>query len=163
MIVRVRIIWGLNTWAAFIIFNRWSFILIMADVMASTSVDLIIGIETIDTNQRLAVIHTIIGAVYTVFTIIATTLAIWEQNALRNFLVGYLKNVLHRLQRPSSPSQKRTSLTLNVSCWSKNLYWSCWIHAPLGARAYPWILSKYFPCVCASVPLQISVGGVYCV
>ena len=43
------------------------------------------------------------------------------------------------------------------------------ICAPLGARAYPWILSKYFPCVCAcvracvrpSVPLQISVGCVY--
>ena len=44
----------------------------MTDVMASTSVDLIIRIETIDTNQRLAVIHTIIGTVYTVFTIIAT-------------------------------------------------------------------------------------------
>ncbi len=56
------------------------------------------------------------------------------------------------------------------------------ICAPLGARAYPWILSKYFlsvpPSVCpsvhpsvrppmrlsvhASVPLQISVGCVYC-
>ncbi len=43
------------------------------------------------------------------------------------------------------------------------------IRAPLGARAYPWILSKYFltvrasvrPSVCASVPLQISVGCVY--
>jgi hypothetical protein len=32
----------------------------MADVMASTSVDRIIRIETIDTNQSLAVIHTII-------------------------------------------------------------------------------------------------------
>jgi hypothetical protein len=40
--------------------------------MASTSVDLIIGNETIDTNQRLTVIHTIIGTIYTVFTIIAT-------------------------------------------------------------------------------------------
>ncbi len=37
------------------------------------------------------------------------------------------------------------------------------IHAPLGARAYPWILSKYFPSVCVSVPLQISAGCVYCV
>jgi hypothetical protein len=45
----------------------------MADVMASTSVDLIIGIETsIDTDQSLAVIHTIFEPVYTVFTIIAT-------------------------------------------------------------------------------------------
>ncbi len=44
----------------------------MADVMASTSVDLIIGIETIDTYQRLAIIHTIIGTVYNVFTINAT-------------------------------------------------------------------------------------------
>ncbi len=43
------------------------------------------------------------------------------------------------------------------------------ICAPLGARAYPWILSKYFlfvrasvrPSVCACVPLQISVGCVY--
>jgi len=44
----------------------------MAYVMASTSVDLIIGNETIDTDQSLAVIHTIIGTVYSVFTIIAT-------------------------------------------------------------------------------------------
>jgi hypothetical protein len=44
----------------------------MADVMASTSGDLIIRIGTIDTNQSLAIIHTIIGTVYTVFTIIAT-------------------------------------------------------------------------------------------
>ena len=51
------------------------------------------------------------------------------------------------------------------------------IHAPLGARAYPWILSEYFlsvrpsvhpcvrpsmrACVRASVPLQISVECVY--
>ncbi len=39
------------------------------------------------------------------------------------------------------------------------------LRAPLGARAYPWILSKYFLCVCAcvrvSVPLQISAGCVY--
>ncbi len=45
------------------------------------------------------------------------------------------------------------------------------IRAPLGARAYPWILSKYFLCVRpsvrvsvhVSVPLQISVGCVYLV
>jgi hypothetical protein len=41
------------------------------------------------------------------------------------------------------------------------------IRAPPGARAYPWILRKYCPCVhasvCVSVPLQISVGCVYCV
>jgi hypothetical protein len=44
----------------------------MADVIARTSVDLIIKIDTLDTDQRLATIHTIIGTVYTVFTIIAT-------------------------------------------------------------------------------------------
>ena len=62
----------------------------MADVMASTSVDLIIGIETIDTNQRLAVIHTIIGTVYTVFMIIAT-IGNLRTKCLEKFLGGILK------------------------------------------------------------------------
>ncbi len=58
-----------------------------------------------------------------------------------------------------------------------NTHWACGgfffseIHsllsAPLGARAYPWILSKYFPsvhpCMRPPVPLQISIGCVYCV
>ncbi len=61
----------------------------MADVMASTSVDLIIGIETIDTNQRLAVIHTIIGIVYTVFTIIAT-IGNLRTKCIEKFLGGIL-------------------------------------------------------------------------
>jgi hypothetical protein len=50
-----------------------------------------------------------------------------------------------------------------------NTFMKAAICAPLGARAYPWILSKYFltvrPCVRPSirpsVPLQISVGCVY--
>jgi hypothetical protein len=62
----------------------------MADVMASTSVDLIIGIETIDTDQRLAVIHTIIGTMYTVFTIIAT-ISNLRTKCLEKFLGGILK------------------------------------------------------------------------
>jgi hypothetical protein len=62
----------------------------MADVMASTSVDLIIKIETIETNQRLAVIHTIIGTVYTVFTIIAT-IGNLRTKCLEEYLVGILK------------------------------------------------------------------------
>jgi hypothetical protein len=62
----------------------------MADVMASTSVDLIIGIGTIDTNQRLAVIHTIIGTVYTVFTIIAT-IGNLRTKCLEKCLGGILK------------------------------------------------------------------------
>jgi hypothetical protein len=62
----------------------------MADVMASTSVDLIIGIETIDTDQRLAVIHTIIGTVYTVFMIIAT-IGNLRIKCIEKFLGGLLK------------------------------------------------------------------------
>ncbi len=62
----------------------------MADVMASTSVDLIIRIETIDTAQRLAVIHTIIGNVYTVFTIIAI-IGKLRTKCLEKFLGGILK------------------------------------------------------------------------
>ncbi len=62
----------------------------MADVMASTSVDLIIGIETTDTDQRLAVIHTIIEPVYTVFTIIAT-IGNLRTKCLVKFLGGILK------------------------------------------------------------------------
>ncbi len=62
----------------------------MADVMASTSVDLIIRIETIDTDQRLAVIHTIIGTVYTVFTIIPT-IGNLRTKCLEKFLGGIPK------------------------------------------------------------------------
>jgi hypothetical protein len=62
----------------------------MAYVMASTSVDLIIGNETIDTDQWLAVIYTIIGTVYTVFTIIAT-IGNLRTKCLENCLGGILK------------------------------------------------------------------------
>jgi hypothetical protein len=62
----------------------------MADVMASTSVDLIIGIETIDTNQSMAVINTIIGTVYTVFTII-TTIGNLRTKWIQKCLGGLLK------------------------------------------------------------------------
>ena len=62
----------------------------MADVMASTSVDLIIKIDTLDTDQRLAIIHTIIGTVYTVFTII-TTIGNLRTKCLEKYLGGVLK------------------------------------------------------------------------
>ena len=62
----------------------------MAYVMASTSVDLIIEIETIDTDQGLAVIHTIIGTVYTVFAIIAN-IGNLRTKCLEKCLGGILK------------------------------------------------------------------------
>ncbi len=62
----------------------------MADVIASTSVDLIIKIDTLDTDQTLAIIHTIIGTVYTVFTIIAT-IGNLRTKCLEKCLGGILK------------------------------------------------------------------------
>jgi hypothetical protein len=71
--------------------------------MASASVDLIIGIETIDTNQRLAVIHTIIGTVYTVFTIIAT---------IGNLRTKCLEKCLGGILKECAPQITKTLITI---------------------------------------------------
>jgi hypothetical protein len=83
----------------------------MADVMASTSVDLIIGIETIDTNQRLDVIHTIIGTVYTVFTIIVT-ISNLRTKCLEKCLGGILKECVTQITKTliTIPNEALTDL-----------------------------------------------------
>jgi hypothetical protein len=75
----------------------------MTDVMASTSVDLIIGIATIDTDQSSAVIHTIFGAVYTVFTIITT---------VGNLRTKCLEECLGRILKECAPQTTKNLIVI---------------------------------------------------
>ncbi len=67
--------------------------------------------------------------------------------------------VLNLIQNLTESSLKEKIRDQSVSTYVLD---SLSVRAPLGVRAYPWILSKYFrPSVCPSAPLHISVGCVY--
>jgi len=106
--------------------------------------------------------------------------AIIEQDKLVDiaFIADWKKIGEHRQPTDRNTDRENESWIDYDTRWSQSTRTEQWyssakqsqgIRAPHGARAYPWILSKYFPSVRlfvrasvrASVPLQISVGCVY--
>ncbi len=92
----------------------------MADVMASASVKRIIRIETIDTNQSLAVIHTIFGTVNTVFTII-TTISNLRTKCLEKCLGGILKECALQITKTLIAIPIKASTDLECLMLVKNI------------------------------------------